>query len=101
MPASTSLQRAPMLVAAAACWGVGTVVSKQVLADVAALTLLPMQLFASCGFLLIVFWVSHTRITWSSSLRRLTALGVLNPGLAYAVGLLGLTSVSASLSVLL
>lgn len=32
---------------------------------------------------------------------RLTALGVLNPGIAYALGLLGLTSISASMSVLL
>ena len=34
-------------------------------------------------------------------MRRLAALGVLNPGLAYALGLLGLTSISASMSVLL
>ncbi len=101
MPASPSLPPVPMLVAAAACWGVGTVVTKQVLADVAALTLLPIQLLASCLFLLIVFWASDTRITWSPSLRRLTALGLLNPGLAYALGLLGLTSISASMSVLL
>lgn len=32
---------------------------------------------------------------------RLAALGVLNPGLAYALGLLGLASITASMSVLL
>jgi probable blue pigment (indigoidine) exporter len=34
-------------------------------------------------------------------MRRLTALGVLNPGIAYALGLVGLTTITASMSVLL
>jgi drug/metabolite transporter (DMT)-like permease len=89
-----------MLVAAAACWGVGTVITKQVLSDVAPLMLLPIQLAASCVFLAVVSKASHTRITWSPQMRRLTALGVLNPGFAYALGLLSLMSISASMSVL-
>lgn len=101
MPVHPSLHRAPMLVAAAACWGVGTVITKRVLTHVEPLTLLPIQLLASCVFLLVVSQASRTRITWSPQMRRLTALGVLNPGLAYALGLLGLTSISASMSVLL
>jgi probable blue pigment (indigoidine) exporter len=101
MPAHPSLHRVPMLGKAAASWGVGTVVTKQVLDDVAPLTLLPIQLAASCAFLLAVSLAGRTRITWSPQLRRLTALGVLNPGLAYALGLVGLTSISASMSVLL
>jgi drug/metabolite transporter (DMT)-like permease len=101
MPAYPSFHRVPLLVAAAACWGVGTVVTKHVLLDVAPLTVPPIQLLASCAFLLLVSHTSRTRITWSPPLRRLAALGVLNPGLAYALGLLGLTSVSASMSVLL
>jgi probable blue pigment (indigoidine) exporter len=101
MPAHPSFHRVPMLVAAAACWGVGTVITKQVLTDVAPLTLLPIQLAASCAFLGVVSLAGRTRITWSPQLRRLTALGVLNPGLAYTLGLVGLTSISASMSVLL
>ena len=101
MPVPSSSSRVLMLVAAAACWGVGTVVTKQVLADVAPLVLLPVQLGASCLFLVVVSRLGRTRITWSRQLRRLTALGVLNPGLAYALGLLGLASISASMSVLL
>lgn len=101
MPVPSALPRVLMLVAAAACWGFGTVITKQVLADVAPLTLLPVQLLASCLFLLAVSRVGRARVTWSPSMRRLAALGVLNPGLAYALGLLGLTSISASLSVLL
>ncbi|MDQ4052798.1 MAG: DMT family transporter [Actinomycetota bacterium] len=101
MPAHPSIHRVLMLVAAAACWGVGTVITKQVLGDVAPLTLLPLQLAASCVFLLLVSLVGRTRVAWSPQLRRLTALGVLNPGLAYLLGLLGLASITASMSVLL
>ncbi len=89
------------LVAAAACWGVGTVVTKQVLDDVAALTLLPMQLAASCGLLLVLTLVRRERLRWTPGTRRLAALGLLNPGLAYALGLLGLVTITASMSVLL
>ncbi|GAA2142462.1 DMT family transporter [Nocardioides koreensis] len=90
-----------VLVAAAACWGVGTVVSKQVVDDVAPLTLLPLQLAASCAFLLAVATVRREPLTWSPPVRRLAALGVLNPGLAYALGLIGLTTITASMYVLL
>lgn len=101
MPVPPSTPRVLMLVAAAACWGVGTVITKQVLSDVAPLTLLPMQLSASCVFLLVMSLAGRTRATWSPRLRRLTALGLLNPGLANALGLLGLASISATMSVLL
>ncbi len=108
MPVHTSLQRAgtartavAALVAAAACWGVGTVVTKQVVDDVAPLTLLPLQLAASCAFLLAVAAVRRQPLSWSPSVRQLAALGALNPGLAYALGLIGLTTITASLSVLL
>lgn len=101
MPDRSPVDHVLPLVAAAACWGVGTVITKQVLADIAPLTLLPVQLAASVVFLLAVSWCRHLTVTWSPALRRLAALGLLNPGGAYALGLLGLTSVSASLSVLL
>jgi probable blue pigment (indigoidine) exporter len=39
--------------------------------------------------------------TWTPPARRLAALGVLNPGIAYALGLVGLTTITASMSVLL
>ena len=89
------------LVAAAGCWGIGTVVSKQVVDDVAPLTLLPVQLAVSCAFLLIVALVRREPLVWTPPVRRLAALGVLNPGIAYALGLIGLTTITASLSVLL
>jgi drug/metabolite transporter (DMT)-like permease len=89
------------LIAAAACWGIGTVVSKQVVDDVAPLTLLPVQLAVSCAFLLVVALVRREPLTWTPPVRRLAALGVLNPGIAYALGLIGLTTITASMSVLL
>ena len=108
MPIHTSPRRAPTartavaaLVAAAACWGTGTVVSKQVVDDVAPLTLLPVQLVASCVFLLVIALVRREPFAWTPPVRRLAALGVLNPGIAYALGLIGLTTITASMSVLL
>jgi drug/metabolite transporter (DMT)-like permease len=89
------------LIAAAACWGLGTVASKQVVDDVVPLTLLPLQLTASCAFLLLVTLVRRERFAWTPPMRRLAALGVLNPGVAYALGLIGLTTITASMSVLL
>ena len=47
------------LVAAAACWGLGTVASKQVVDDVAPLTLLPIQLAAGCILLLGISLARH------------------------------------------
>ncbi|CUR54619.1 putative Membrane protein [metagenome] len=104
MPTPPSFRRAPAvapLVAATACWGVGTVVTKQVLEDVAPLSLLPIQLAASCLLLLTLTLLRREKVTWSPGFRRLAGLGVLNPGLAYALGLLGLVSITASMSVLL
>ena len=102
MPAPAPYRHASMLIAATACWGVGTVVTKQVLdEDVAPLTLLTIQLASSCLFVGAMCRLQQARFDWSPRLRRLAALGVLNPGIAYALGLIGLSSITASLSVLL
>lgn len=89
------------LIAAAACWGVATVVSKRALDEIPPLTLLPIQLTVSVGVLAIAVRAQRLRINWSPEMRRLGVLGVLNPGVAYALGLLGLSFISASLAVLL
>ena len=97
----TTRKAVAALVAAAGCWGVGTVVSKQVVDDVPPLTLLPVQLAASCTFLLVVALIRREPLAWTPPVRRLAVLGVLNPGTAYALGLIGLTTITASMSVLL
>jgi hypothetical protein len=76
-------------------------VSKQVVDDIAPLTLLPVQLTVSCVFLFFVTLVRREPLIWSPPMRRLAALGVLNPGIGYALGLIGLTTITASMSVLL
>jgi drug/metabolite transporter (DMT)-like permease len=76
--------------------------SKQVLdRGVAPLTLLAIELAASSLLLWLGTLVFGLRLTWSATLERLAALGILNPGFAYALGLLGLVTIDASMSVLL
>lgn len=101
MPARLTVRPALMLVGATACWGLGTVISKHALDTVEPFLLLAAQLLTSSVFLFVVIRIRRLHFTWTPELRRLAALGVLNPGLAYALGLLGLTSISASMSVLI
>jgi probable blue pigment (indigoidine) exporter len=102
VPRATSYRHALLLVAATACWGCGTVLSKQVLdRGVAPLTLLAIELAASSLLLWFSTVVMGSHVTWSVNLGRLAALGILNPGFAYALGLLGLVTIDASMSVLL
>jgi drug/metabolite transporter (DMT)-like permease len=89
------------LTAAAAAWGVATVISKRAVDEIPPLTLLAIQLLVSVGVLAIVVRVQSVGVTWSPQLRRLGVLGLLNPGASYALSLLGLSYISASLSVLL
>jgi drug/metabolite transporter (DMT)-like permease len=88
-------------VLAAACWGFGTVVSKQAVAELAPLTLLPVQLASSVVFLVVLTRVRREPMPAGREGRLLGRLGLLNPGLAYALSLLGLTGITASLAVLL
>jgi probable blue pigment (indigoidine) exporter len=88
------------LVLAAICWGTGTVISKAALGEVPPLTLLAIQLAASLGVLAILMRSQAIPLRGGAS-PSLGRLGLLNPGLAYALSLLGLTFITASLSVLL
>jgi len=88
------------LVLAAICWGTGTVVSKAALDEIPPLTLLAIQLAASVLVLALVMRVRGVPLR-SDGPPLLTRLGLLNPGVAYALSLLGLVTISASLSVLI
>jgi len=88
------------LTLAAASWGLGTVISKRALDDIPPLTLLPIQLAASLVVLAVLMRRRGVPFRTSGP-AVLGRLGILNPGLAYALSLLGLVYVSASLSVLL
>jgi drug/metabolite transporter (DMT)-like permease len=89
------------LILAAACWGLGTVVSKRAIAEIPPLTLLPIQLGSS--LVALAFLMRWRRIPFRdpSATPLLGRLGVLNPGLAYALGLLGLVHITASMSVMI
>lgn len=88
------------LVLAAAAWGIGTVISKRAVDEVPPLTLITIQLSASVA-LLAVLMRSRGIPLRGDHPALLGRLGILNPGIAYALSLVGLVTVSASLSVLL
>ena len=98
----TTIERRDLvaLVLAAVCWGLGTVVSKVAVGEFAPLTLLAIQLASSLVVLLLLMrqrGIAQLRVEPPL----LGRLGLLNPGAAYALGLLGLVSITASVSVLL
>src|SRR5262245_6854248 len=86
------------LVLAAACWGTGTVISKAALEEMPPLTLLAVQLGASLAVLAVL--MRRHGVAFHGGPVLLGRLGLLNPGAAYALSLLGLVTISASLSVL-
>jgi len=89
------------LILAAACWGIGTVVSKRAVEEIAPLILLPIQLAASLAVLTALMRSRGMSFRGAGVAPMLGRLGILNPGIAYALSLLGLVSISASLSVLI
>jgi drug/metabolite transporter (DMT)-like permease len=89
------------MILAAACWGLATVMSKGVLEHVAPLTLLVVQLTTSISFLWGTILVQQRRYQIDGQLLRLGLIGLLNPGLAYTLGLLGLALSTASMATLL
>jgi probable blue pigment (indigoidine) exporter len=97
----TGRRSAVALILAAACWGIGTVVSKRAIDEIPPLTLLPIQLAASLAVLVLLMRWRGLPFRDPSASPILGRLGVVNPGLAYALGLLGLASITASLSVML
>jgi probable blue pigment (indigoidine) exporter len=102
MSASPFRQRTILvLTLAAASWGFGTVVSKRAIEEIPPLTLLPIQLGASLVLLAVLMRWRGLPFRDPSASPILGRLGVLNPGLAYALSLLGLVHITASLSVML
>jgi drug/metabolite transporter (DMT)-like permease len=85
---------------AAVCWGLGTVISKAALAEIPPLSLLTIQLGSSVAVLALIMRRQGIRLR-DDRQALLGRLGLLNPGVAYALSLLGLLSITASLSVVL
>jgi drug/metabolite transporter (DMT)-like permease len=92
------------LIAAMASWGLGTVLTKDVLYDFSPSVLLPFQLLCSVVFLGIIHFFANDRLTPKEQFHsywKVALLGVLNPGIAYALALSGLARIPASVSVVL
>ncbi len=92
--------RSSYLIGAAACWGLGTVLSKSALGGFEASVLLPFQLTCSVLLLGAFLLVTGSSVRGIQHAVKIGALGVLNPGIAYALGLTALAQIDASVSVI-
>lgn len=88
-------------VLAALCWGTATVMSKSALADVSPVSLLVLQLAGSVAVLWLVVWRQRTVSGRWREIMRYAWLGLLEPGLAYLLGLIGLTDMKAGAATLI
>jgi drug/metabolite transporter (DMT)-like permease len=88
------------LILAAVCWGLGTVFSKAALAEIPPVSLLAIQLVSSLVVLAVLMRRKGIALR-AETPQLLSRLGLLNPGLSYALGMVGLVSITASVSVLL
>jgi len=83
------------------CWGAGMTLTKLALGHFAPSLLLLVQLLASIVFLVVVLIATGIRTASWAQLLRNSGLGVLEPGLAYLLGLEGLHRISAAEAVVL
>jgi drug/metabolite transporter (DMT)-like permease len=96
-----NLQFMACMVLAAACWGFATVMSKDVLTYFAPLNLIVIQLTASTVFLWTALAAKRARIPLNHSIFGSALLGLLSPGLADTISLIGLSMTTASMSTLI
>lgn len=86
---------------ASLCWGSATVMSKHALDDVSPVALLALQLAASTVFLWLVISFRQVSVPRLVALAPIAILGLLEPGLAYLLGLIALTDVGAGSATLI
>jgi drug/metabolite transporter (DMT)-like permease len=89
------------LVLASASWGIATVICKDLLSSVSPVTLLVIQLAPSVLLLWLLALIGRVQIPGWRTLLLLGLLGVLNPGVSYALSLVGLQRTTASVASLL
>ncbi|MFC6356008.1 DMT family transporter [Luethyella okanaganae] len=83
------------MIGSAACWGFATVMSRDLLSTMTSTSLLVIQLVASVITLLCLA-IPH--MPWryrSTGITRAALIGILEPGLTYSIGLVGLSLTSA------
>jgi drug/metabolite transporter (DMT)-like permease len=82
--------------ASAACWGLTSVATKGLLDAVPPLPMLVAQLVGSVAFLWAAVLSTRARVPLDRAALRAMASGLVEPGLAYTVGLVGLSLTTAS-----
>jgi drug/metabolite transporter (DMT)-like permease len=92
---------ASILIAAAACWGIATVVTKDLLSSIPPITLLIIQLAFSILLLWILVYFRGCHVSDKKTLLKLGAAGLLTPGISYTLSLLGLSLSTVTMSTLL
>jgi drug/metabolite transporter (DMT)-like permease len=86
---------------ASVCWGISTVITKGVLETVPPITLLLIQLLCSNAFLWTIVKVQHVAIPPISQAVRAGLPGLLQPGLSFIAGIIGLSLTTASVEALI
>jgi drug/metabolite transporter (DMT)-like permease len=88
-------------IGATLCWGAGMTLTKLALEHFKPAPLLVVQLLSSIAFLILILLAMGIRTTSWRQLLRHSRLGILEPGLAYFLGLEGLNRISAAEAVVL
>jgi drug/metabolite transporter (DMT)-like permease len=83
------------------CWGLATVLTKGVLAYVPPMTLLVVQMLGSVTVLSVAMRLRRLRLPVQWQTVKLGYTGLLEPGLAYTFGIVGLKFTSASNALLI
>jgi drug/metabolite transporter (DMT)-like permease len=96
-----ALRSSLALAAASAAWGLGAVATKGLLAEVPPLHMLVAQLTGSVAFLWAAVLVTRSRVPGGGTALRAGLSGLADPGLAYTVGLIGLSLTTASSATLI
>ena len=78
------------------CWGVGVTLTKIALSEIAATTLLVIQLLSSVLFLATVCYLTDRQLPFSWRHLKQGVAGVFEPALAYMVGIFGVQMTTAS-----
>jgi drug/metabolite transporter (DMT)-like permease len=78
------------------CWGVGLTLTKIVLSEITATTLLILQLLASVTFLATACYLKDRQLPFTWSHLKQGVAGIFEPALAYMVGTFGLKMTTAS-----
>lgn len=98
---SSSNKGVASAILASFCWGSATVMSKYALDEVSPVVLLFLQLSASTIFLWLIILLMRIKVPRLIMLAPIAVLGLLEPGLAYLLGLIGLTDVGAGAATLI